>query len=90
MNEKNKLHAFCNQLNSTNTTHPTPPHPSHTNLSIGLNVSNKPHQHIPHTPPPPKIYSTAACTSPPAASSARTFCAAFVKPMSRRDASWVA
>lgn len=35
-----------------------------------------------HIPPPPKIYSIAALTFPPVASKARTFCWAFVKPIS--------
>ena len=33
-------------------------------------------------PPPPRMYSIAACTLPPVARRARTFCAALVKPMS--------
>lgn len=35
-----------------------------------------------YNPPPPRIYSIAECTFPPVARRARTFCEAFVKPMS--------
>ena len=35
-----------------------------------------------HSPPPFRIYSIAECTFPPVASNARTFCDAFVKPIS--------